>query len=608
MRGDIVKKIIVLSFFMALNLVADVDFDNAMEAYDNKNFKKSLMLLEKSCENKYAQSCRFLGFFYHKGRLENDDKFVEIDREKSLFYHNLACKYNDADSCRILGLMYRKEKKYKKAIDVLKKGCYELKGKGGRSCNILAMMIENGQGIKKDVKKAIKMYKKNCDNNIFVSCYNLALYYEENEKDKKREIFSLYKKTCDRDDKIPYSCVKVGEKYKYGNGIDTNTSQSFNYFQKACNQGESEGCYNLMEMYTWGKGVKQDLNKADEIANETCKKGYDKACRDYGSIGYEAKSAMTKLIVKMFKEKPKKTERRREVFRVDNAKNRTNFGINMDILEKFFRIQVLKSAKAFPIRSGLKQYTAGDGKHLPEFAFNIEAIQKKGDIFLKLTAIDPLNNQIAWREEEKLGINTSVYIKVNQAKEKADYEEFLQAYSLLKKAKKMGLHRTDYEHTKSYIQKKESAYNAKLEHQRREREYQARLQREKEQKRRNDDEKAAAALIGVAIAGGLIVEGTKFLFGLGEYAAPSSGSSSGSSSYGASGYSGSSSSSERSTKSKPLGVAKMYRDGRYTIIICRDGRKKKVYHNDNGKCTIPSAFGSYECNWSVKETAKECNH
>lgn len=59
------------------------------------------------------------------------------------------------------------------------------------------------------------------------------------------------------------------------------------------------------------------------------------------------------------------------------------------------------------------------------------------------------------------------YIK--EAKQNADKNEFKKAYEFLKEAKIIGLSQADYKTTKSYIQKKETTYRARLEKERKER-------------------------------------------------------------------------------------------------------------------------------------------
>lgn len=72
------------------------------------------------------------------------------------------------------------------------------------------------------------------------------------------------------------------------------------------------------------------------------------------------------------------------------------------------------------------------------------------------------------------------YIK--EAKQKADNENFSKAYNLLKKAKSIGINQTDYQSTKSYIQKKETDYKARVKREKQKKERQARLKRERQER------------------------------------------------------------------------------------------------------------------------------
>lgn len=74
------------------------------------------------------------------------------------------------------------------------------------------------------------------------------------------------------------------------------------------------------------------------------------------------------------------------------------------------------------------------------------------------------------------------YIK--EAKQKANSENFSKAYALLKKAKKIGLDSTEYIDTKKYIQKKQKAYEARLERERKEKARLARLKKQREERER----------------------------------------------------------------------------------------------------------------------------
>ena len=121
----------------------------------------------------------------------------------------------------------------------------------------------------------------------------------------------------------------------------------------------------------------------------------------------------------------------------------------------------------------------------------------------------------------------------------------------------------------------------------------------KEQKKysNNDAEVLGAALGAAAVLGGLY-----WLFS-GDDASDIYSSSSYSPSYGAT---TNEENSKAIRKKEEKGISNIYKDGNFTIIVCNDGRKRKVHHDPYGKCTIPSAFGSYSCSWAIKDTKRSC--
>jgi TPR repeat protein len=61
------------------------------------------------------------------------------------------------------------------------------------SCAVLGLMYYNGENVKKDVKKALKYYKKACFLKEKNSCFNLYKYY----KDKNIKLAKFFlKKSC----------------------------------------------------------------------------------------------------------------------------------------------------------------------------------------------------------------------------------------------------------------------------------------------------------------------------------------------------------------------------------------------------------------------------
>lgn len=52
-------------------------------------------------------------------------------------------------------------------------------------------------------------------------------------------------------------------------------------YQKACDGGVMEGCFNIGVYYAEGKGVKQDFSKAKSLFGKVCDSGNQDGCDQY---------------------------------------------------------------------------------------------------------------------------------------------------------------------------------------------------------------------------------------------------------------------------------------------------------------------------------------
>ena len=54
-----------------------------------------------------------------------------------------------------------------------------------------------------------------------------------------------------------------------------------NFYEKACDKGNAQGCFNLAGMYVNGRGVKLDIAKTAKFAKKACDKGHSQGCVAY---------------------------------------------------------------------------------------------------------------------------------------------------------------------------------------------------------------------------------------------------------------------------------------------------------------------------------------
>ena len=73
------------------------------------------------------------------------------------------------------------------------------------------------------------------------------------------------------------SCNNVGLVLQKKHPTDLN--QALKYFQKSCDGGLKNGCFNLSGLYLQGKGmVRKDMKKAMEYSVRSCELGHPRGC------------------------------------------------------------------------------------------------------------------------------------------------------------------------------------------------------------------------------------------------------------------------------------------------------------------------------------------
>jgi len=347
-----IKKILLL-MVMASNLSAnyfnkhEMDCDNNLSdgcrerAYlaleVNKNYDEAEKYFLKACELNDAKSCSLLGYMY---RSKNAKK---RDEKKYFQFFDKACQIGDANSCTIIGSLYysknssnsTKKNMIKVKIEDLiqatkyyKKAC-ELGNQ--RGCERLATNYLLGYGIKKDRKKAIKLFKKNCQLNyngclLYVgvtrknqryrdlniselkrlskgcelnssnSCNNLGFLSLEVYQDyNKAETY--FRKACQL--KNQESCKMLGFIYKNKHTGKQDFKKSFKYFNRACKLGNGYACSYLALMYLRGEGIEKDTVKSTLAYEKACHLGNDRGCTFLGDryrLGQGTKMDKVKVI------------------------------------------------------------------------------------------------------------------------------------------------------------------------------------------------------------------------------------------------------------------------------------------------------------------------
>lgn len=90
--------------------------------------------------------------------------------------------------------------------------------------------------------------KKACDGGDMSGCFNLGAMYDNGEGVKQDDFkaVKLYTKACDSG--VIRGCHYLGLKYVKGEGVKQSNSKAKELFAKACDGGDTYGCKNYAKL------------------------------------------------------------------------------------------------------------------------------------------------------------------------------------------------------------------------------------------------------------------------------------------------------------------------------------------------------------------------
>lgn len=126
----------------------------------------------------------------------------------------------------------------------------------------IGVKYQTGDGVKKDLKLAIKWFEKAASRNYDNALVSLGdLYYKgEGVKQSYKKAFELYSRALRRN--IPSAQYRLGLCCFYGKGTKQDKKAAVEWFKKAAEQVEPDAQYMLGICYEKGEGVKKDLKQA----------------------------------------------------------------------------------------------------------------------------------------------------------------------------------------------------------------------------------------------------------------------------------------------------------------------------------------------------------
>jgi uncharacterized protein len=171
------------------------------------------------------------------------------------------------------------------------------------ACMMLGGMYLGGNGVAKDERRAVALFKQACDGGNQEGCGNLGICYANGTgiTPDPYQGFALLNQACSRD--IVWACGDLAGMYENGLGVGKDLVRAaalygqvceagdaemcrrrFPLLQPECDSGQAEDCLALAKMYGKGQGVPTDYQAALQLLQRACAHGSDDACTEVGTF------------------------------------------------------------------------------------------------------------------------------------------------------------------------------------------------------------------------------------------------------------------------------------------------------------------------------------
>lgn len=303
----------ILSKFLLLFILNissfSATFDQAAEAYLEKDFKKAFKLFEELASTGNVNAQYNLAMFYYKGT------GVEQNKIFAFIWFDTASKNGHKLAQNRLGYMYEKGEvkgtkselaavkeflksaiqnydmaqlnlamKYNSNIkeESLERArfWYEKAAANGNTAamNNLANMYYAAQTVKRDYKKAFELYFKAAKRGDVVAQFNISMMYYGGEYVKQSDDDALYWLTKSASNGSAIAQVRLGTFYREGYTlVNQDYNKALHWYYKAANQNWAEGQYYIGYCYFYGFAVKADNKKAAYWMHKAKVNGYSHA-------------------------------------------------------------------------------------------------------------------------------------------------------------------------------------------------------------------------------------------------------------------------------------------------------------------------------------------
>lgn len=252
--------------------------------YKASSKDRALALYAQACERE-TEACYRLASKYQYGA------GFEKDALKAVQYYRKACDRAHYQSCMQLGSMYRYgfsgvNKDERQAFQFYNRACM---GRMESGCDAMADMYVAGQGVTANPTEAARIRQGSCERGNTLSCRSLAKMYTEGVGVPKKDLemaAKLHEKACYL--RSNNDCYELALKYEKGDGVKQDGKKVAEFFQRACNFGNSLACANMGYFIYRGSA---DMKKDTALGLSKLRYG----CSSYGRYLKDDKERVQKV-------------------------------------------------------------------------------------------------------------------------------------------------------------------------------------------------------------------------------------------------------------------------------------------------------------------------
>ncbi|MDR2364681.1 MAG: sel1 repeat family protein [Zoogloeaceae bacterium] len=216
------------------------------------------------------------------------------DMASATEYYEEACAANHFKGCNYLGVI-TEEEDIKKAARLYQKSC---EGGYAAACRNLGNMYYAGEGVEQNPGQAARLYAKACDGGSWNGCAYLGMLHETgdgveksiekaNALHEKAFTYSLQACATENNEKEDSnSCYNLmGKNYENENNdeVKQDYTKAARFYEKSCNNGNSEGCNHLRLLYEAGNGVEKNIKTAAALHEKTFAQS-ERSCADKADV------------------------------------------------------------------------------------------------------------------------------------------------------------------------------------------------------------------------------------------------------------------------------------------------------------------------------------